>query len=384
MPSSSSRFAWIDNLRTTVIVLVVNMHACVTYSHVGGWYVTEQPEPSLSEKIPFIFWQGHLQAFFMGLLFFLAGVFALRSLERHGAAKFLRERWLRLGLPALLYMVLIHPFIVYVLLGAPRIPNRPPLGTLYADYVTSVRVLRGNGPLWFALALLAFCLALVAWRTASRQLRPTPDRKSSAPSPTSLLVFGCVLVVTTFAIRLVQPIGTDVLNFQLCFFPQYVAAFIAGVAAGRDGWLQELATARRARVAGWLGLIGGPMLLAGVIALGGPPPERGSNPYAGGWQGQAFGLAMWEQLAGLGLGLGMLALFRARLNRDHAIARWLSERAFGVYVLHAPILVALTPLLRPLHANAFVNVALLTALGLIASYAAADLARRIPGLRAIL
>ena len=36
MPSPASRFAWIDNLRTLVIVLVVNMHACVTYSHVGG------------------------------------------------------------------------------------------------------------------------------------------------------------------------------------------------------------------------------------------------------------------------------------------------------------------------------------------------------------
>ncbi len=384
MSSPSARSAWIDNLRTAVIVLVVNMHACVTYSHVGDWYIMENPEPPMTRKIFFLFWQGHLQAFFMGLLFFLAGVFAFRSLERHGTGRFVRERLFRLGLPALFYMVLIHPFMVYVLLGVPKIPNRPSLGVRYVDYVTSLRVLRGSGPLWFALALLMFCIALAGWRSVSSKREPRVRENSPAPKPAALLTFGCLLVMTTFAMRLFQPIGTNVLNFQLCFFPQYIAVFIAGVAAERSGWLVELAASRRARIAGWLGLVGGPVLLATVLALGGPPSEGGLSAYAGGWHGEAFGLAAWEQLAGLGLGLGMLAAFHERVNRDGAIARWLSDRAFGVYVLHAPILVALTPLLRPLQGNHFVNVALLTLLGLIASYAAADVVRRIPGLRAIL
>lgn len=384
MSSPPARFAWIDNLRTAIIVLVVNMHACVTYSHVGDWYMMEKPEPPMSQKIFFLFWQGHLQAFFMGLLFFLAGVFVHRSLERRGLRQFVRERLFRLGSPALLYMLVIHPLMIYVLLGAPRTAGRPSLGVLYAGYLTSLRVLRGSGPLWFALALLVFCLVLAAWQLLSAKPEVEARAKIPAPGPASLLMLGCILVMTTFAMRLFQPIGTNVLNFQLCFFPQYIALFVAGLAAGRHQWLDDLAAARRARIAGWFGLIGGPILLATVLTLGGPLPERGLNPYAGGWHGQAFGLAMWEQLAGLGLSLGMLALFRARLNGDSAIARWLSERSFGVYVLHAPILVALTPLLRPLHANPFVNVSLLTALGLAASYAAADIARRIPGLRAIL
>jgi len=384
MPSPSSRLAWIDNLRTAVIFLVVNMHACVTYSHVGSWYINEDPEPPISAKIPFIFWQGHLQSFFMGLLFFVSGVFAHRSLARRGAVQFLRERFVRLGLPSLLYMVLIHPFIVYVLLGLPPIPNRPPLTTLYVNYLASTRVLSGNGPLWFALALLVFCSALAGWRRLRPETVATDSPKSPAPGAVALLGFGCLLVATTFVVRLVQPIGTNVFNFQLCFFPQYIAAFGAGVVAGRSEWLEELALSRRARIAGWIGLIGGPALLATVIVLGGPLPEHGPNLYAGGWHGQAFGLALWEQLAGLGLGLGMLALFRSRLNIDLTMTRWLSERAFAVYVLHPHVLVALTPLLRPLNTGLFANVLLLTALGLVASFAAADVARRIPGLRAIL
>src|SRR5258708_38511031 len=93
------RVPWVDHLRTLVILLVVNMHACVTYSHVGSWYVLSEQEPSLGAKIPFILWQGHLQSFFMGLLFFVAGYFAHSSLARRGPAAFVRERLFRLGLP---------------------------------------------------------------------------------------------------------------------------------------------------------------------------------------------------------------------------------------------------------------------------------------------
>jgi fucose 4-O-acetylase-like acetyltransferase len=382
MTPPSSRLAWIDNLRTAVILLVVNMHACVTYSHVGDWYINEDPEPPMSVKIPFIFWQGHLQSFFMGLLFFVAGVFAHSSLARRGTVHFLRERLLRLGLPSLLYMVVIHPFIIHVLLAGA--PDRPALGTRYVDYLTSTRVLRGNGPLWFALALLVFSAILAAWRKLRSEVAPKGTPDSRVPAGASLLMFGCVLVVGTFAIRLIQPIGTNVLNFQLCFFPQYVAAFAAGVAAGRRGWLEELVVSRRARIAGWLGLIGGPALLTTVIALGGAPSEQGPNLYAGGWHGQAFGLALWEQLSGIGLGLGMLALFYSFFNKSGPVSRWLSEQAFAVYVFHAPVLVALTPLLRSLNTNPFTHVAVLTILGAIASYGVADLARRVPGLRALL
>ena len=381
---SPARTAWIDNLRTLMIVLVGNMHACVTYSHVGGWYRMEDPEPPMPMKIAFIFWQGHLQAFFMGLLFFLAGVFAHYSLARRGPAVFLRERGRRLGLPSLLFMLLLQPFMVYVLLGHPHVADRPSLAVLYGRYLASGKVLSGNGPMWFALALLGFCVVLVGVRVWKQARVATANSAHGAPSGATLLGFGAVLVLSTFLVRLVQPIGTSVLNFQLCFFPQYIAAFAVGVAAGKHGWLEALAVSRRARIAGWLGAIGGPVVLAAVVAVGGPPPEYGPNPYVGGWHARAFALAAWEQFAGLGIALGLMAWFQRRGNFAGSVARWLSERAFAVYLLHAPVLVALTPLLRPLAINPFVGAALLTLTGLVASFALADAVRRAPGLQRIL
>lgn len=382
--SGSPRSAWIDNVRTMMIVLVLNMHACVTYSHVGGWYIKEQPEPNLAVKIPFLFWQGHLQAFFMGLLFFLAGVFAHRSLTRRGSRGFLKERVVRLGFPALLYMLLIHPFMIYVMLSNSPAPGETSLATLYVRYLSSGRVLSGNGPLWFALALLAFSAVFAGWRGMTRKVGQTETAVKGPPSSAALMGFGAVLVVTTFLIRTVQPIGTSVFNFQLCFFPQYIAAFAVGVMAGKHGWLEALVTSRRARVAGWLGILGGPLALALVIWLGGPLPEAGPNPYEGGWNPQAFGLATWEQLAGLGVALGVLGFFHSRGNASGATAAWLSSRAFAVYVLHAPVLVALTFALRPIAADPFTRAGILTVTGLIASFLVADISKRIPGLRAIL
>ncbi|HTH50102.1 MAG TPA: acyltransferase [Candidatus Limnocylindria bacterium] len=378
MPASPSRSAWVDNLRTTMVLLVVNMHACVTYSHVGSWYINESPEPDLAVKMPFLFWQGHLQSFFMGLLFFLAGVFAPGACQRRGPGGFVRERLLRLGAPALLYMVLIHPFMVYVLL---RQPDWPPSLQLYGRYLTSSRVLSGSGPLWFAIALLLFSAVFAAWRT----FRPAPANVETPP-PRGRAVFGfaLLLVSATFALRLWWPIDSSLFNMQLCFFAQYIAAFAVGVYAGRHGWLDAFASSSLPARAGWVALVGGPVLLLTVLVLGDRAKPGDFTVFKGGWHPQAFGLAAWEQLTGLGLALGALALFRRRVNFDGPGARWLSQHSFGVYVLHAPVLVALTPLLRPLPGGPFVKVPLLTVLGLVASYGLAWLARLVPGLRRIL
>lgn len=378
MSASAARLHWVDHVRTFMIVLVVNLHACVTASHVGDWYLLAEPEPPMAVKVWFILWQGHLQAFFMGLLFFLAGCFAESSLKRRGPRAFLLERGRRLGLPALLYMLVLHPFI---LLGLnPWHRDFPPLAKFYPHYLTSGRFLSSSGPLWFALALLIFCAALAGWRL----WRPSPPAVPTAPPDAGKLwLFGLGLATATFAVRLVQPIGTNVMNFQLCFFPQYVAAFAAGLAASRHGWLAALAASSTARRAGWLALVGGPLLLTGVLVAGGPI-SKDHNPYYGGWTPQALSLASWEQFAGLGLALGVLSWFSRRLDLASPLLTWLGDRAFAVYTFHAPVLVALTMVFRSAELNPFALAAVLTVTTLAATYAIADIARRIPGLKAIL
>jgi glucans biosynthesis protein C len=367
----------------------LNVHACVTYSHVGDWYVLSAREPSLTEKLPFIVWEGHLQSFFMGLLFFVSGYFAYGSLGRRGPGSFARERLVRLGLPVLFYMLVVHPFI---LLGLnPWNFNFGPPIAFYLKYLRSGRFLSSSGPLWFAFALLIFCLIFAAWRAlrpdrfANDSLATSAPRQltETAPSPCALWLFALALAVFSFLVRIVQPIGSNILNMQLCFFAQYIAFFVVGLHAAKAGWLLALARSPQARRAGWLALVGGPILMLAILFVG-SKGGGGIPVFFGGWHWQAFAYAVWEQLAGVGLSLGLLALCSRRLDCDTSISRWLAGRSFAVYALHTPMLVGLFMLYRSLPQSLLMLPVLLTVTGIVVSYGVADLARRVPGLRAIL
>ncbi len=372
----NTRLAWIDHLRSLVIILVVNMHACVTYSHVGSWYILSKQEPTIAVKIPFILWQAHLQSFFMGLLFFIAGFFAHTSLLRRGPASFIGERLFRLGLPALLYMLVIHPFILIGL--NPWNHKFAPFPTFYVNFIRSGQWLSASGPLWFVIALLLFSLALVLIRVFRRSNAATTESATSTGN--QLWLFALALGMLTFLVRIVQPIGTSVLNLQLCSFVQYIAFFAAGISAARRGWLTSLAAAPHATKAGWTALVVGPLLLSAILVFG---ADGGVASFLGGWHWQSLLFSTWEQLAGVGLSLGLLALCSKKLNRNTPLLRWVADRSFGVYVLHTPVLVGLMMLFRPLPQNPFMLSALLTITGLAASFLLADLCRRIPGVRKI-
>lgn len=377
-PQAAARWDWIDNLRMLTILLVVNMHACVTYSFVGSWYYDAPPEPSITVKIPFLFWQAHLQAFFMGLLFFIGGYYADRSLVKRGAGPFVKERLRRLGIPALLYIALLHPFIVLIL--HPGYKASDDFLRDYLQFWTSGRILSASGPMWFALALLLFSLILAAAGKAIPSGEPRPFRLKAS----TVLLISVATGVASFLIRTVQPIGSSIFNFQLCYFAQYVVVFCLGVLVSRRDWLAALANDPLAKRLGWVALVIGPLGLLGVLIASLPIPEKGPVPFMGGWNSTALGLAVWEQVVGFALALGMMAVCANRFNRRTRFSGWLSDRSFAVYLLHPPILVGLALLMQPYRTNPYVMATLLTTFGLIVSFLAADLAKRIPGLRQIL
>jgi glucans biosynthesis protein C len=379
-----SRLAWVDNLRTLMILLVVNMHATVTYSHVGGWYIKEAPEPAIETKLIFLVWQGHLQAFFMGLLFFVSAYFAELSLRKRGPAVFLKERLVRLGIPLLLYVLFIHPFVVYVL--NPWGAKFPPIGTAYWEYLSSGHFLFQTGPLWFAEALLIFCFGLVAFhRFAAKATSQRETNSAVGFSGWHALGIAALLAVTSFLVRTVQPIGTNVQNLQLCFFPQYIVFFACGVWVARRGSLESIARLPMAARAGWIALVCGPIALVTLLFVMRPYlVPKVEAPIMGGWNPFALGYATWEQFAGVGLSLGAMALVSRLWSRSSALSEWLSARSFGVYVLHTPVLVGLTILFRGYSQNPYFNVLLLTASSLVATFILTDLLRRIPGVSRVI
>jgi glucan biosynthesis protein C len=82
--SRAPRLLFIDNIRWSMIVLVLSMHAADTYSPFGNWYYVDRQPTGLGTKIFFGVYQSFLQAFFMALLFFVAGYFSAAAYDRKG------------------------------------------------------------------------------------------------------------------------------------------------------------------------------------------------------------------------------------------------------------------------------------------------------------
>jgi peptidoglycan/LPS O-acetylase OafA/YrhL len=90
---------YIDRLRSVMIALVVLHHTAITYGASGGWFYHElRPSATPSSVILTLFVMTN-QAYFMGILFLLAGYFTPGSLERKGYARFLSDRFCALGCP---------------------------------------------------------------------------------------------------------------------------------------------------------------------------------------------------------------------------------------------------------------------------------------------
>jgi len=380
---STHRLLYIDNLRWLMIVLVVAMHAAVTYSGLGSWYYKEPTTLRPFTALLFLIFQTHLQAFFMGLLFLIAGYFVPPSFDRKGPARFVADRAFRLGVPTLIYALLVHPFNGYMLIAAHADAARPVPSALgaYAHYIFTFEFLSGTGPLWFALALLVFSI-VYANIAAFTGRKPHPAVR---PLPSHAAVLGLIVVMSagSFAVRLVQPMGTSIFNMQLCFFTQYILLFALGCMSRRNDWLARLP--RRFAMKWFVAALTlSPVLWFAMILTGGAASGH-TDPYAGGLHWQSAAYSTWESFFCVGFCLGLLALFRDRFNHQGSFARLLSANAFAVYVFHAPVLIALALAFRPIHAGPFPKFVILTVSGAACTFLLAQaLIRQIPGLRRVM
>ena len=178
--AAPSRVLFIDNVRWVMILLVLSMHAAVTYSPFGSWYYREHPPIGMAGKLFFVTYQALLQGFFMALLFFVAGYFVPRSFDAKGARSFLTGRLVRLGLPTLLFVALLGPLTEYLVHPWPL----QSLGRELSSYVLGGAFLSGTGPLWFCAALMIFS-ALTLGCGSQSALRARHRRRSGSASSES-------------------------------------------------------------------------------------------------------------------------------------------------------------------------------------------------------
>ncbi len=368
-----SRLLFIDNIRWSMIVLVLSMHASDTYSPFGNWYYVDRQATGFGTALFFGIYQSFLQAFFMAVLFFIAGYFAAASFDRKGFSTFARDRSFRLGVPTLLYMFVIGPLSQYFL---SRTWGRGGFGHQWLTHLGDGEWLSETGPMWFCAVLLLFSLAyglirLSGWRERAVALRGP-----------MVVVFVIVMAAGTFAVRIVLQAGTSVLNVHPGDLPQYLLMFVAGAYGYRGNWMIGLAERCCLRWGALALSISAPLFAALVLFGGGI--EGDTALYAGGFNLVSAGKCLWEALVCVGMGLLILAAYRRHFDTQGPVAKWLSDNAFGVYLIHPPILIGFALLLHALPLGAIAKALLLTMLAAVGSFAASALILRRSPLRAII
>ena len=372
-PTGRTRLGYIDDLRTALTVLVVVHHAAITYSTIPRWYYEEPVTDSSATLLDILVVLN--QSFFMGAFFLISGFFVPGALDRRGARGFIGERLLRLGVPLLIWVLVVRvpvtvgPYIEARDLAVAQGSDLP----YWRFYLESVN----PGPMWFVEVLFAFSLLYVLWRIVvptdrSRIPATVPAR---APGVVAIVGFGVGVAVVTYLWRIAVGMDDAILGLPSpAYLPQYAALFVVGLLAVRRGWLEAL-SAR----AGRLGFATAAVASVAVLAL----LVLDGEAFLGGGTWQSLVMALCESALALGAVIGLLVLFRDRAGRQGPVRRFLSAHAYAVYLVHPVVLVGVSYALRGVAAPAAGKFVLLTVLSLPLCWGVAYLVRALPGARRV-
>ena len=367
----AERLVFADVLRAAVIAMVIVHHSAMAYGPSRSSWPVQDPAHSG--------WFGPLlavdAAVGMGLLFLLAGYFVPGSCERKGSGRFLRERWARIGMPLLIFVLAVNLPVVYVT-GSVRAP------------ASFVRWLYDGGwqyaylHLWFLAHLLAYTAIYVACRSLARRAGRPP--RTLAPSRHAAIAgFVLVLALCTWIIRIWYPVGRwvpllFVLPAEPAHLPQYISMFALGVLAYRGDWLRRIPT-RTGMI--WLG-IG----LAAASSVFAAQAFGWWNDLmtAGGFNLPSLARSTCEALICVGLSIGLIVAFRQTFRRPGRLLTTLAAVSYAAYILHLYIVISLQNLIKGAALPVAAKFTVVAVLGIALSFGLALLSRKIPGIRVIL
>ena len=108
----TKRITGFDSLRFVVIICVVMFHAALTYEkEPAHWWPIVDQEKSGIFTIMLMVWD----AILMPALFFVSGYFAPISFQKQGRKKFIKSKFMRIGIPWILGVTLVVPLLSYYL-----------------------------------------------------------------------------------------------------------------------------------------------------------------------------------------------------------------------------------------------------------------------------
>ena len=376
----------IGYLRAFVTVLVVAHHAVLAYFQYAPPPMPFTAEPRLWRAFPvvdqarwpgFSLFVGFNDVFFMSLMFFLSGLFVCNSLRRKGIVPFLRDRFLRLGIPFAVAAALIAPIAYYpAYLTSTTSPS-------VSGYLKAWFAMRDwpAGPAWFVWLLLAFDCVAAGLYLLSPKWGESIGRLTSSAARRPLAFFALLVAVSAAVYVPMSLVFTPMawaalgpFTFQTSRLFHYFVYFVTGIGVGAWGIERGLLApdgqlARR----WWRWMLRAALaytaVVAIVIAALTAPAHETLWAVTGGF---TFALSCAAS------GFAFLGLFVHFAKKPRRVFDSLRDNAYGIYLVHYAFVAWVQYLLLPASMPGLVKglVAFLGALALSWGFTAA--LRRIP------
>ncbi len=362
------RLVFLDNIRIALTVLVILHHIAIGYG-AEGLHPWKDPRPDWLSPFLLSFFVAVNQSFFMSAFFFLSGYFTPRSVESRGVAAFLRDRFIRLGIPIVFYSCVLLQVNEYLI-------------DVWWHQETFTSKWGWNvGHLWFLWLLLLFsAVYALSYRLWQRWGRISGV---GCPGRRELWISIAVLAALTFVVRIWFPIGNTILGIQPAHIVHYVVAFSAGTLAYRNNWLEHLSV-MAGRYWGRVAVATIPLLGIIALAAGVLNAPEAMGVLLGGASVFAFGLAAWDSILMISITCWMLCTFNAKYNQTNSVLKWLSANAYTVYIIHQTVLIALHILADDLSLPSTLKFFIVAGIAIPSCFGISDVIRRVPGTRRVL
>jgi peptidoglycan/LPS O-acetylase OafA/YrhL len=380
----------IGYLRAFIVALVVAHHAAAAY------YPIALPlpkslieEPRLWRAFPVVDphkWSGSAlflgfnDVFFMSLMFFLSGLLVWHSLAKKGAANFLRDRMLRLGLPFVAAAAIVAPLAYYP--SYLQISGHRQVVGFWHQWL-----LLGQwpaGPAWFVWVLLAFdCIATLLfwiapqWGEALGALTSRAARRPIVFFASLVIISGLAYIPMALHFSPVSWSTFGPFTFQTSRILQYLAYFLTGIGVGVRGLDRGLLAPDGKLARQWLLWV-----IAALIAFGAATVAT-LMAFIPGKDANVFAMAMNPGfvLSCAASCFAFLALFLRFAQSRSRLFDSLNENSYAIYLVHYAFVAWIQFALLPDSLPGAVKAVLVFVGALVLSWGTAVLLRRIPAVR---
>jgi peptidoglycan/LPS O-acetylase OafA/YrhL len=380
---NTSRLFFVDHLRAGLVILVVLHHVAIVYGAGAPFYYVEPPFTDPLAFIILLAFALFNQAWFMGALYLIAGYFTPGSFDRKGSGTFIKGRLIRLGIPLIIWIFILSPIssIGYWQMPAELTGITNPLSWQAYPF------LLGLGVAWFLALLLIFNFGYAVWRWLTRNRTTSSTGESSTPTYLGIGIFILSLAVVTYLLRIIIPIGKEVLDFPtLGYLPQYLGLFVVGIVAYRRNWFRT--TPGSMGVVGFVTALLATVLLFPLATSGRLFSLAFTDPTDfifvgnGNWQSAVY--ALWDSIFAVGMCLAAITFFRRFFNKESGFGRFLSQQSYAVYVIHVPIVVFIGIAMKGVQLPALLKFGIAAVIAVPICFALAFILRKIPGVSRIL